>query len=276
MPLQAAQPFVICPPDDLLAANPHLASLARRLSLAYRHRQVVTDKTLKLVGENLWRALRLDSAFDEAVQAARPHILPLIIQSRQPALQALPWETLHHPGFGFLGREPGFTLSRRWSAPTAREQPLPQGPLRVLLFSSLPEDLDAEKERLDIEAEREALLEAFLPLDQQGLVQLETPDEGSFEDLKRFLRQGFHLVILSGHGVFKPRALEDKPSQSFFVFEDEHGASHPVEGEDIAKAFAGSGVRGVVFSACQSGHTEPNGPARPRAGCADVSRQCRP
>ena len=260
MPHRTAPPVVIRPPDDLLARHPHLRGQARHLSIAYRHRQVVTDDHLRLVGESLWRALDLDAQFDRAVEAAKPDILPLILQTCQPALQALPWETLHHPRLGFLGREKGFTLSRQWSAAPAVERPLPPGPLRVLLFSSLPEDLDAEKERLDRETEREALLEAFLPLIQDGLVQFESPDEGSFDDFKKFLNQrlGFHLVILSGHGRFQSRELEGLPGQSFFLFENDHGGSDPVEGAKIAAAFQGTGVRAVVLSACQSGHPEPN------------------
>ncbi len=266
MPRQTAAPFIIRPPDNLLESHSQLRSQARELSIDYRHRHVVTDAKLKAIGDNLWQALGLESTLDQAVEAAKPDILPLVIQTSHPALQALPWETLHHPRFGFLGREAGFTLTRQWSAASATEKPLPPGPLRVLLFNSLPEDLDAEKERLDIEQEREALLEAFLPLEQEGLVKLDTPDEGSFADFRRFLSRGYHLVILSGHGLFHSRELEGKLGQSFFIFENEHGQSAPVEGAEIAKAFCGTSVRAVVLSACQSGHPEPNDLATSLAG----------
>ena len=266
MPRQTAAPFIIRPPDNLLESHSQLRSQARELSIDYRHRHVVTDAKLKAIGDNLWQALGLESTLDQAVEAAKPDILPLVIQTSHPALQALPWETLHHPRFGFLGREAGFTLTRQWSAASATEKPLPPGPLRVLLFNSLPEDLDAEKERLDIEQEREALLEAFLPLEQEGLVKLDTPDEGSFADFRRFLSRGYHLVILSGHGLFHSRELEGKLGQSFFIFENEHGQSDPVEGANIGEAFRGSAVRAVVLSACQSGQPEPNDLATSLAG----------
>jgi hypothetical protein len=68
----------------------------------------------------------------------------------------LPWETLHHPELGFLGRDPAFALSRR-PVPPPDGTPVPErGPLRVLLFTSLPEDLDPERGRLDVEAEQAA------------------------------------------------------------------------------------------------------------------------
>ena len=46
-------------------------------------------------------------------RAAGTRILPLIVESADPLAQSLPWECLYHPQQGFLGQQPGFTLSRR-------------------------------------------------------------------------------------------------------------------------------------------------------------------
>ncbi|HCK81565.1 MAG TPA: CHAT domain-containing protein [Candidatus Competibacter sp.] len=201
----------------------------------------------------LWRTLGVDRALDEARQAAGTRIVPLVIESADPAIQVLPWECLHHPEHGFLAKHPGFTLARRLSAPAADGGERPKGPLKVLLFTALPDDLDQEKERLDTESEQANVLEALDPLIHQGWVQLTTPDDGRFDHFRELLgKQEFHLVFLSGHGRFNA----DKNLGSvgaWFLFEGADGRSEPVEGEKLAQAFMGTAVRAVVLSACQSG-----------------------
>lgn len=80
--------------------------------------------------------------------------------------------------------------------------PPPSGPLKVLLFTSLPDDLHPEKGRLDVETEQANVLEAFDPYIKDGWVHLEAPDDGTFATFQSLLQTGtFHLVFLSGHGV---------------------------------------------------------------------------
>lgn len=216
------------------------------------HREVVSEEDLRTVGDALWRALDIDEAFAQARERGSQQVLPLIIESTDPALLTLPWECLHHPEYGFLGRHSGFTLLRQ----VLRSEPLPppKGPLRVLLFTSLPDDLDAERERLDVESEQGQVIEALDPLVREGRAVLEVPDDGRFSMLKRRLRdEEFHLVVLSGHGSFEQDPAGTMPPRSVFYFEGEDGRSAPVEAQEIAQAFVGVPVRAVVLSACQSG-----------------------
>jgi tetratricopeptide (TPR) repeat protein len=253
MPLMTHAAVELVPANDLLEREPHLRSLAQQLSLAYVHRQVVTEAFLQRVGEQLWRALQPGDRFDHALQAAGARVLPLVLRSDSALIQSLPWETLYHPQHGFLGRHPGFTLRRRWNLRPAPAEPPPVGPLKVLLFNSLPEDLDAEKERLDLETERDGMLEALLPLIQDGLVELTCPDDGTFANFQRLLRENFHLVLLSGHGAFQAAGVAGQPARAAFLFETADGQSDPVEARRLAEAFRGSATRAVVLSACQSG-----------------------
>ena len=120
MPTNLTIPFIIAPPADLLTTHPDLKRLAADLSLKYIHprihQRVVTDDDLKTIGDALWHALdettALEKAFAAALQRAGQKVLPILIQTDQPALLALPWECLHHPEQGFLARLKGFTLSR--------------------------------------------------------------------------------------------------------------------------------------------------------------------
>jgi tetratricopeptide (TPR) repeat protein len=253
MPAHLHTPLVLQPPADLPSRFPHLLSLAQQLSLKYVHRYVVTEQDLQTVGDALWQTLGADGALAAARQAAGTRILPLILESADPVIQSLPWECLRHPEHGFLGKHPGFSLTRCLSAAASATPEPPKGPLKVLLFTALPDDLDQEKERLDMESEQANVLEALDPLIHQGLVQLTTPDDGRFDHFRQLLReQEFHLVFLSGHGQLNADPLLG-PIGAWFLFEGADGRSDPVEGEKLAQAFLGTAVQAVVLSACQSG-----------------------
>jgi hypothetical protein len=88
---------------------------------------------------------------------------------------------------------------------------LSTGPLKVLLFTSMPDNLDPEKERLDVESEQAVVPEALDSLIQDGLVELTTQDDGHFAHLQALLREEtFHLVFLSGHGEFREELFQSR------------------------------------------------------------------
>ena len=122
-------PFVLRPPDDLPATWPHLARAAAELAHIYaKHDRVVSDEALAAIGGALWSALAaadptLPERFDAARAAAGTFVLPLVVESGTATVQLLPWEALAHPTHGFLGRAPGFTLSRRLPGPAPDHGP---------------------------------------------------------------------------------------------------------------------------------------------------------
>ncbi len=258
MTAAVADPFVVPLEADWLNARPALRQMARTLADAYAAGRFVTAAALEEMGRGLWQAL--DGEVTAGLEAARHRAgaatLPIIIQSAAPSIQQLPWETLHHPTYGFLGLANGFTLVRQVQATPPTPLPPPPGPLRVLLFTTLPDDLDAEKERLDIEEEQAQVLEALLPWIQAGVVALEMPDDGRLETLEQLLSDFRpHLVFLSGHGRFVTPLPGDGAPYAIFLMENPDGSRRPVRGERLAQAFLGSGVRAVVLSACESGKT---------------------
>ncbi|HRQ39486.1 MAG TPA: tetratricopeptide repeat protein [Chloroflexota bacterium] len=251
----ASEPFIIRPEADFLQTHPGLKHLSNQLAHLYAsHREVVTEAQLQQVGGQLWAALDVAEAFAAARQQAGRQILPILIESDDPVVQALPWETLHHPDHGFLGQVDGFTLSRCVPAHASRQPDLQAGPLRVLLFTTLPDDLDAEKERLDVEEEQAQVLEALTPWIAEGVVQLEMPDDGRLTTLQAYLRDFQpHLVFMSGHGQYVQPPLSGQSAYGIFLFEDEIGGSQPVAEDKVAAAFLGSHVECVVLSACEAG-----------------------
>ena len=253
-------PFVIHPPDDLARQQPELRRLSHKLADKYADRQVVTDADLRTMGGALWSALTPDvhSAFDTAHQTAGATILPVIIESGVADVQAWPWETLYHPEQGFLGKHVGLTLTRRIKAPPTGAPPLDKGPLRVLLFTSLPNDVDPEKARLNVEEEQVQVQEALMPWISNGRVKLEMPDDGRLATLKAWLKSFQpHLLFLSGHGRFHHEPHTGEAPYGEFLFESEAGDGEPIRDDQMARALIGMGVQVVVVSACESSKTSP-------------------
>ena len=250
-----SQPFVIHPPDDLLRRYPDLRRMSSALAGLYAERRVVvTDEHLQAMGSALWRVLDASAQndFDAARADAGAAILPIVIESAVAEVQALPWETLHHPTLGFLGKHPAFTLTRRIAARAPQAKPA-KGPLNVLLFTSLPDDVDAEKSRLNVEEEQAQVQEALAPWIAQGLVKLEMPDDGRFTTLKELLKSNPHVLFLSGHGKFHHQPHTGEPPYGEFSFESETGASEPIKEDEIASVLVGTGVQAVILSMCESG-----------------------
>ncbi len=254
-------PFVIKLTGDFLRKNPNLSDLAKRLSQAYEQNDGFVDDThLREVGTALWHALRLDGTLDEAKEKAGLMALPVIVETEDAAVSALPWETLYHPNQNiFLGRSAGFTLSRRSAGPAPALPELESGPLRVLLFTSLPDDLEEEK-RLDVEGEQAAVQEALLESERQGEVVLEMPDDGRFETFQSQLREFQpHLVYLSGHGQFTYEHHNQRAWGSF-LFENLVGRQDSVSEDRIGECFQNTGVQLLLLSACRSGRHHPDYP----------------
>ncbi|NEW60815.1 CHAT domain-containing protein [Sulfurovum sp. bin170] len=207
------------------------------------------EDTLKAVGSKLWNALGIDTEFKDQEEKSGREILPIIIESDDTAILQLPWELLYHPKFGFLAKDPRFTLSRSISKTPKLDVSLEKSPLRILYFSTLPDDLK-ESERLAVENEQVAVLESLLPFIKEGLVELQIPYDGRFESLDRYIKRFEpHLVFLSGHGIY------DK-GVGYFLFEDKRGLRVEINEQRLTLAFNGSTVECVVLSSCQSAKTE--------------------
>lgn len=245
-------PFLIRPSDEI-AGNIDLQNLSRNLATKYADRHVITDDDLQIMGRNLWAALGAQDDFHAVVKSTDGAILPVIIESDKAEVQALPWETLYHPTHGFIGRNPDFTLTRRIAGGKSAQENLDKGPLRVLLFTSLPDDVHPEYGRLNVEAEQEQVQEALLEWIRAGVVQLEMPDDGRFSTLRELLKSfDPHVLFLSGHGKFHHEPHADE-AYGEFLFESETGTGEAIRDAEIARALAETRVRAVILSACESG-----------------------
>ena len=250
-----APPFRLTPDGAKLFSNSEIQRLSDELSEAYASKEkLVTDEQLQRVGTLLWQSLDAGEKLREAKRLAGQGILPIIIESDDAAVHQLPWETLWHPEFGFLAQNKEFTLVRTSPAISVRMPEVEAGPLRILLFTSLPDDLD-ESDQLQIENEQAGVLEALGPWMRSGYVTLEMPDDGRFKLVEERL-QSFkpHLVWLSGHGVFDGDKLKER-QKGYFLFENSNGFKELVDEERLAGAFSGTAVQALILSACESGQS---------------------
>ncbi|MBK8454334.1 MAG: tetratricopeptide repeat protein [Thiofilum sp.] len=246
---------------EFLTQAPHLVTQAQALASAYKNHQKIDDQYLQAMGEALWQALNSSQQAELKArkQLAGLQVVPIIIESNDAAVMQLPWETLYHPEFGFLGHNPAFSVSRHYFD-VLQALPKPQAePLRVLLFSSLPDDL-GERERLDSENEQAKVQEVLLASELKGEIELYMPDDGRFDTFKAELQRFKpHVVYLSGHGLFKVDDLK-KTATGSFLFEDAQGNGYPVTEAEIATCFTNLPVQLVVLSACLSAELDTRYP----------------
>ena len=247
------KPFIIHPDPSRIKQHPTLLNQVRELSESYEsHTISVDNKHLQQIGSLLWEILALGNTLELTKEALNDDlILRIIIESDNGLVLSLPWETLHHPEYGFLAQHLEFTLSRRM--PKVKK-PLAEPEctaLRVLLFTSLPDNL-TEYERLQTEEEQAEVLQTLAEAEQQGRVILEMPDDGRFDTLKTTLNEFKpHIVYLSGHGKFEHEHHNNK-AWGVFEFEDQWGDRLAVIEQDLRDSLINSSVQAVVLSACQS------------------------
>ncbi len=185
------QAFIIRPQPELLQQHPELKHAGNALVRKYAFHELVTEEELQRIGQGLWQTLDQTDEFEQALRRAGVQILPIILESDDAAIQQLPWETLYHPEHGFLGKSARCALSRHIPASAASPSDSESGPLRVLLFTSLPDDLEAESGRLDVEEEQTQVQEALMPWIAKGLAQLEMPDD--YDTALDYLKQSLAI-----------------------------------------------------------------------------------
>ena len=253
-------PFIIRPPAGFVAANPALGRDAADLARAYADPTVyVPEAALEARGRALWTALvaadpALPAAFEAARRAAGNRVLPLIVESDDPAVQSLPWEALCHPTRGFLGRDPTYALSRRAGGPPPDPAAADPGPLRVVMCTCLPDDLDPVYGRLNVEEQQALALQSLGPAISAGRARLEMPDDGRFATFARLVHDFEpQLVFLFTHGKFHDAPGQTAPPYADVLFEGEDGRAQTMTAEQLAQVLGGSAVQCLVLAACETG-----------------------
>src|SRR5215470_298940 len=193
-------------PTRLAALTRQTVELDRLLDNPYSDPQPIAQTgVLERFGSLLWDASGLKvedllTAIDQALDDAASVRLTIT----NAALHPLPWELLYHqhPQLGFLGRHSSCVVARRFAGAGQKPPKMQPKPFRLLLFIASPEDLDAERGRLDFEREEELLFTALdRPLSKGELV-IDVAEDGCLPTLLQHLEEHrYHAVILSMHGA---------------------------------------------------------------------------
>ncbi len=207
-------------PAALLRRRPQLQSTVLASAVSFRGDGISeVEAPVREVGEALFRAL-----FDEHVYAAYKASLALaaaqgtqlrvVLRSHAPELAALPWETMYDPDAGayLCHRDP---LVRHVSVSSATRPLRVTPPLRILGVVSAPKD----RQRLDIEGEKQRLRAALAPLGSRVL--LRWVEGGRWADVQEALiAESWHVLHFVGHGGFDARQGE-----GLLALEDDQGGS---------------------------------------------------
>ncbi|MCH8047856.1 MAG: tetratricopeptide repeat protein [Planctomycetes bacterium] len=218
---------------------------------------------LEQLGSLLWDAAGLQAT--EIRQwlgdaADRDEALRLVVTDEDRL--HLPWELLYHqhPDLGFLGRHPRCVIVRRVAGSGQQTPMCVPGPLRLLLFVASPEDLDAERSRLDYEREEELLFTALDRPAAAGQVDIDVAEDGCLPTLLSRLKENqYHAVILSMHGTNAVNRA-GKPEWGLLLEHSETGKGDPIAGSELAARFEelppGRRPALVMLAACRSARLE--------------------
>lgn len=256
-------PRVESPRRELIERLAHQLELALDSPRGQSQPIGLTD-LLEQLGAQLWDAAGLDPAkLADDLDAARDAQQPLRLVVTDADTLAWPWETLYHGDdrLQFLAQHPWCILLRRLAGRgTNVPQALPR-PFRLLLLVASPEDLDAERSRLDYEQEEELLYTALDRPLARGEVVIDVAEDGCLETLwDRLRRNQYHAVILSMHGAMACNAQQQ--AEWGLLFEDSRtGRARPVAGSDLAAGFdelPGTRPGLVMLSVCRTSRLEEN------------------
>lgn len=198
-------------------------------------------------GQDLYRKVltgNLGRYFKEYM-AGNSEALRISLQFEDSAsdLAALPWEFLHD-GEDFMVARRNIIISRMPSHQSwVHYQPL-ESILRMLVVISTPEDPSCAP--LNIEVERDRILEAVDKLYVEHKLEIDFTDDATFETIQSYLNEKeYHIVHFTGHG-----SISD--GQSYLVLETVDHCPHEVDAQTVSDLFSNRGIRLVVLNACES------------------------
>jgi tetratricopeptide (TPR) repeat protein/CHAT domain-containing protein len=207
---------------------------------------------LQKLGRELYQELfppAVEQVWKEYKQHSECLVLCLRFAAEATKLDVLPWETLHD-GAEFIAAGAKTTLTRLPLDVTSPKElpPIPR-PLKLFGFFASPLDLQ-DHERLNAEREQEILLEAINDPAGQGRIVADFEDEANLEILARSLRNGYHILHFTGHGI-SPR------DGGGLLLEDAHGKKLPASIAEVMQVVQSGAdkLRLAVISGCQTART---------------------
>lgn len=205
---------------------------------------------IKWIGEKLFSVLFQNDLFHALKNSweftkKEGKNLRLKLRLNAPELICLPWELMHSsklpPGFIVLNKK--LSLTRFIPLAQPPRKPKFRIPLRILVISSLPKDVQS----LDVTDEIKLMKKALRPLIWGGDVQLRLCEHATLDKLSQQLEWQPDILHYIGHGKF-----DWKKKEGFLVFETESNESYMVSAEDLGTVLIDSSVKFVILNSCES------------------------
>lgn len=200
------------------------------------------------IGARLFRALfvgavRIELEKAKARAQSRRTRLRLRLAFGAAELTALPWELLFDPEREeFLFWSHHNSLLRSVDTQAERRPLLVDGPLRMLILSSRPED----KPGLALDEEVAMIRSALSGLTDAKRLAIDWIDRPTLPQLAEYLDEHeCHIVHFLGHGGF------DESEGGALLFEEEGGAHRPVRHDILGELLDHEPLRLVVLNACE-------------------------
>ena len=189
----------------------------------------------------------LDSSRQQATREGNEQWLRLVLRIRPPELAALPWEFLYDSR-----RDDYLSLSNplvRYPEVLEPIRPLAVSPpLRILGMVARPSD----RSQLDVELEKQWLLEAVAELTGDGRVEVTWVPGQSWRELRRAInQQQWHIFHFIGHGGF------DHDTGEGFIALGEDGGTYRLAASKLAQLLGPHhSLRLVLLNSCESAQVD--------------------
>lgn len=205
---------------------------------------------MRAFGTALFDALLIGdvrSRYDVSRSTAQSQKLGLRIKLRilAPEMLGVPWEFLYDPReHEFVCLSRNTPIVRYTEAPQAIQSLAVEPPLRILGMVTNPQGVP----ELDVEREKQRMLEAIAPLQQQKLVELVWLEGQTWRTLQRALQTGaWHIFHYVGHAQFDPGSRE-----GVLALADEQGQLRPLGATELARLLDDhESLRLAVLNACE-------------------------
>lgn len=205
---------------------------------------------LHVLGVMLWQALFVSPEVERRYVACQAEAgtqkgIRLKLNIESPDLTNLPWEYLYDPESQTFPALSPRTPITRYTNPRQQEPPplAFEPPLRILLVSAMP----SSQPQLDVEFEREQIVQAMERLQRAGKVQIEVLEHATVRSLQTMLRRPFHVLHYIGHGTY-----DEQTGNGMLALEDERGNQHAVSASQLQYLLRDTTVRLAVFNACMT------------------------
>ncbi len=210
-------------------------------------------KLIKKDFENIW----------DLFEKKKIKKLILVINSPEPKILNIPFEMMRidKGSMPFVLSRDNFLLTHTTEKKfedfeiTGLEPLAP--PLKMLVVSSLPEDMPEVDRFLELENEQEKIIESLGDLVSKQKVVVEFLEIASLKEIEKALEKGGHNIIhISGHGSHQENTA------GYLYLENEDGNTDKVSGENFADCIKKySSVNMVILSACETATAEEYGVA---------------